>query len=214
MPVVVATGRVARVREPGRVGKPADRRRPRVRDLVGEVLAGHGVDDPQCRALVAGRGCAVCDEAAVARRMEPVDRRGLVVDQPGGVDDDRGRRGDDAVERTNAQDGLVVVAPPVEREEASAFDARRARRAGAEQLGQTGVEARAGRNSIERRPSTGILRGRPLDGFKRVAVFEPPIGVANLDPVDQLSRGRRSACVRGWPCSCAPSACASRFSST
>ena len=85
--VVLAAGRVARVRERGRVGQPRNGRGPGVGDLVGQVLAGVDVDDAERAALVAALGHAVGHEAAVGRRVVPVDRGGLVAGDRVGVDD-------------------------------------------------------------------------------------------------------------------------------
>ena len=79
MSVVVASRRVTRVRERGAVGRPAHRCGPRVRDLVGEVLARLDVDDAQRRALVAGacpaRSSPSCGPAGFVHGPAPATRR-------------------------------------------------------------------------------------------------------------------------------------------
>ena len=93
--------------------------------------------------------------AAVASRGQ--DRR---------IDDHRRLRWGRAVERPNAQHGLVVIAPTVEGEEAPALDAGSARSAGAEELGQAGVQARPRLERVEGLARAGVLLRRPFDRLR------------------------------------------------
>jgi hypothetical protein len=229
--VLVAVG-IAGVGEPGAVGLPRHAAGPGGGDRLAPVGAVAGIEDAEHGVLAAALAGADRDEGAVGRGGEPVDGVRRVMRAHGRVEQDDRRHGG------------VGGRPPGEQEllgARGAFDA--------EQVGATHLHATDDRQLHQRdealvpRPTIGtgierltgvlVLAGDPLADLRRVTVFQPAIGVGDLDAVedvdDLLAPGRRGQChrragaislapcwgaCRGWPWSGAAGPCASSSSST
>jgi hypothetical protein len=163
---------------------------------------GH-VEDVEGGSLVPTGGQAIGQPRAVGRGVVPVDGRGGVTGQQDRVDDGAGQAG--PVGRAHHQHRLVVVAPPVEREDPVARHRAAHRRSGAQQRAQAAVESGPTRTVVQEGPGVGVLRLHPGLGLGVLAVLEPaervrdPGAVQLLHDLAAPGGRRRSGRVRGQP---------------
>ena len=187
---------------------------------------GVDVDDVQGRALVAVGRQPVGHEPAAGRGVVPVDGGGRVAGQGHRVDQAAGHAGPQR--GAHHEDGLVVVAPALEREHPVALDRAGHRRAGPQQRAQPVVQLGPAGQGVEHRRGCGRSAGRPrLRTSGSSSASSQRNGSATsvaVDHVDELvapggrwragsdavrsiggqgrsrlSPGRRWACGRGWP---------------
>ena len=130
---------------------------------------------------------AVGDEAAIGRRVVPVDGRRGVGAQPGRIDEDRGGCPVDG----GADDERLLWAAfgSFEGEHEVAGDAHAHRHGCAQQGDQALVPGRPVGQGIERRAGAFVLFGHPRLGFGAIAVFEPAVRVRYLDAVEDVDHG-------------------------
>ena len=176
--VVLVIDRITGVEKAGRVGKPADRRGPGVGDLVTQVQTGLHVEHLEHAAFVAALGDPVGHEAAVGRRVIPVDRRRSVGRQGGRVEENHGRnRSIDR--RTHDEPVLIGAARSFEGEYSLAGDTTSHRHRRAQQRDEALVPPTPIGPGIERLASAFVLGGDPVLRLGRLSVLEPAIRIGD-----------------------------------
>jgi hypothetical protein len=134
--------------------------------------------------LVAAAREAEGDEAAVRRRIEPVDRDETIL---------RVRVDEDAVVRRSrlpqVQDRLILVRRAPEVKGGAGGQARRLEQADLQRLVKPRADAAAERNCVERRARRRVLLVGPAPHLWRVGLLQPAVRVVDLDAVKRLAHG-------------------------